>query len=260
MNEHDELSPDARALLAEVRGADDPSADDRARVRRTLMATIAGTTAGLAASGAASSAAASSAGTAVTLSLGAKIAAVVLVGATAIGGTIAAAPWDEEEPAPVVEPQAPARARRSEPRAAIEPAPVAPVAPAVEDAPIEEVVEAAPIEIAAPVRVEGRVRTAAPEPEEQAPLPSPSTLAEEVGLLRAAQSALNGGDHELALSRLSEHARRFPNGSMAEERDAARVLALCRAGRMDEARALAQRFLRERPSSPLAARVRASCP
>ena len=37
----DELSADARALLDGARGADEPTAGDRARVKRALMATLA---------------------------------------------------------------------------------------------------------------------------------------------------------------------------------------------------------------------------
>jgi 2-oxoisovalerate dehydrogenase E1 component len=45
----------------------------------------------------------------------------------------------------------------------------------------------------------------------------------------------------------------------AEEREAERVIALCDLGRDAEARAAAQAFLRDRPRSPLSARVRESC-
>jgi len=58
---------------------------------------------------------------------------------------------------------------------------------------------------------------------------------------------------------LEDHARRFPNGALAEERDAARVLALCDLQRLDEARDVARRFLREHPRSPLAPRVAHAC-
>lgn len=258
MNDENELSHDARALLAEARGGDDPSPGDRARVRRTLMATIAGT-AGLAASSAASSAAAASAGTVATtagLSLGAKIAAVVLVVGAVGGGTVAVAPWEDPEPVVVEHREHRARAVEQEqteiaPSPAIEPTIEPMIEPAIEiPAPIEAPVEIAP-------RAARTVR--APPPAIAPPAPSASTLAEEVALLRSAQSALNAGDADGALSRLADHARRFPTGTMAEERDAARILALCRAGRRDEARDAAARFLRERPSSPLAARVRASC-
>lgn len=86
-----------------------------------------------------------------------------------------------------------------------------------------------------------------------------SGLAAEVALLRRAQGAIRAGDPDGALRHLAAHARRFPSGMMTEEREAARVVALCDAGRNDEARGVARRFLRERPGSPLAARVRAAC-
>ena len=296
----DELSPDAKALLARASGGDDPAPGDRARVRAALMATVAGG-AGLAASTAASTAAASSATAtatgAVTISLTAKIAcAVILV--SAVGGTVAIAPWEPAEPATALEsraeaPRAPARAIPSARPLAVEP-------PAVEPAPepvaIEErneetvgrhllpfasvgtpsrsgatgvIADAVPTgEVARPARPVRSVARPVVEPAALEPAPAvpvepaaatPSSLAEEVHLLASAQRALNDGDPATALARLAEHGRRFPSGTMAEERDAARALALCRAGRRQEAQAAAARFLAERPTSPLAARVRASC-
>jgi hypothetical protein len=58
---------------------------------------------------------------------------------------------------------------------------------------------------------------------------------------------------------LDEHARRFPRGALAEEREAARVLALCAQGRASEARASASAFVASNPRSPFAAQVRRSC-
>ncbi len=66
-------------------------------------------------------------------------------------------------------------------------------------------------------------------------------------------------DGTIALARLDEHATRFPQGALVEERIAARVLALCSVGRVANARVEAQRFLVARPRSPLAAQVRGSC-
>jgi outer membrane protein assembly factor BamD (BamD/ComL family) len=77
--------------------------------------------------------------------------------------------------------------------------------------------------------------------------------------LKAAEQALRAGDPGSALRALDEHARRYPNGSLAEERTVSRVLALCAAGRTDEARGVARNFLASRPSSPHLSRVRASC-
>jgi hypothetical protein len=94
--------------------------------------------------------------------------------------------------------------------------------------------------------------------------PKPKTrdaaqLAEEARLLREAETARRGGDIARATSRLDEHRRRFPRGALATERDAARVLVLCDAGRTAEAKKLAARFLGRYPRSPLADRVRSAC-
>jgi hypothetical protein len=62
-----------------------------------------------------------------------------------------------------------------------------------------------------------------------------------------------------ALAQLDEHARQFPDGALAPERRAARILILCDAGETSRARALAKTFLREQAASPLAARIRAAC-
>lgn len=60
------------------------------------------------------------------------------------------------------------------------------------------------------------------------------SLAEEVALLTRAESELHRGRTAKALELLNEHDRRFPGGSLAEERMAARVQALCTLGRMNE--------------------------
>ena len=89
--------------------------------------------------------------------------------------------------------------------------------------------------------------------------PAPPSIEAETSLLLAAQTSLKDGDGARALSLLDEHARRFPNGALGEERDATRVLALCATGRASEARAAGQAFLAAHPRSPAAARVRTSC-
>lgn len=84
-------------------------------------------------------------------------------------------------------------------------------------------------------------------------------LAGELLLIQSAQRALARGDGPAALEALDEHARAHPRGRLLEERQAARVLALCAAGRADEARAAATRFVARYPTSPQAARVRGAC-
>ena len=288
MNDFDErggLSAEARELLDETRAAEGPTGRDRARVKKALMATLAGG-AGLAASSAASSAAASAmSATAMTaatgsagLALGLKIAAVVVI-VGAIGGAVAVAPWRRtdpvaREPAPAVT-AAGTAASSAASSAASTAAPMDhdALAPPVREPRIgEHVGEAPSVDAEPPAVAEPSVGAASVAPAEssialrahprapsRATSPAPSTLAQELALLGRAQRAINGGEPESALALLAEHARRFPNGAMAEEREAARVVALCRAGQSDRARAAASRFLRERPNSPLAARVGAAC-
>jgi hypothetical protein len=84
-------------------------------------------------------------------------------------------------------------------------------------------------------------------------------VAEEAHLLREADGALRAGDAAGATRWLDEHARLFPHGVLAEERDVQRVLVLCAAGHADRARMEATRFLSAYPRSLLAGRIRASC-
>jgi len=64
------------------------------------------------------------------------------------------------------------------------------------------------------------------------------SLSEEVDILSRAEKELHSGHPEKALSLLNEHERKFKNGSLAEERTAARVQSLCALGRTKEADAL----------------------
>lgn len=99
-----------------------------------------------------------------------------------------------------------------------------------------------------------------PAPSVQAAAETPSIrVAEEARLLRAAEVAFQGGDAQGATRWLDEHARLFPSGVLAEERDVQRVLVLCAEGRTDAARRETSRFLSAYPQSLLAERVRSSC-
>jgi hypothetical protein len=84
-----------------------------------------------------------------------------------------------------------------------------------------------------------------------------STLAAETSLLRDADKALRAGDTTTALLKLDEDAARFPNGALAPERAAERLLVQCQAGAADP-KAVSQ-FLASHSGSPLAARVRRDC-
>jgi hypothetical protein len=92
------------------------------------------------------------------------------------------------------------------------------------------------------------------------PARSTPNLAEETQLLADAQRALSAGTPERALALIEAHKARFPQGDLSQEREAARVVALCALGRVREAGRARANFLRAWPSSPLASRVRAACP
>jgi outer membrane protein assembly factor BamD (BamD/ComL family) len=77
--------------------------------------------------------------------------------------------------------------------------------------------------------------------------------------LAEVQGALRSGQAATALTKLESYDRRFPTGMLRAEADAARVFALCGAGRVDKARATAARFVQRYPSSPAAARVQGAC-
>jgi hypothetical protein len=84
-------------------------------------------------------------------------------------------------------------------------------------------------------------------------------LADEVALLSRAETELHAGRPANALLALGEHQRRFPRGTLAEERTAARIQALCALGRTDEANAQLRQLLHISPNSAHEARARQAC-
>ena len=86
-----------------------------------------------------------------------------------------------------------------------------------------------------------------------------TTLRAETELIRGGLAALHESDPARALALFDEHARRFPTGVLADERDVERVTALCDLGRTAEARSVVSSFLRRRPDSPLTRRLLSSC-
>jgi len=92
----------------------------------------------------------------------------------------------------------------------------------------------------------------APAPTVAAPGPSPVDAArEELHLMRQARAAVARRDFAAALTPLAEHARRFKNGRLVEEREALRVKALMGLGRSEEARRAAAAFRARFPRSVL---------
>jgi hypothetical protein len=87
---------------------------------------------------------------------------------------------------------------------------------------------------------------------------STPSLENELALIGDAQAALNAGDANKALAILKEHKTRFPRGQLAQERDGMQILARCANGSAG-AKAQADAFVRAKPDSALAKRIRQAC-
>jgi hypothetical protein len=88
------------------------------------------------------------------------------------------------------------------------------------------------------------------------PLTPQESYAAELYLLQRAQSDYASQDFSDALVLVAEHARRFPGGRLAEEREALRVRSLAGAGRGDQARRALAAFAKRFPRSVLLPRLR----
>lgn len=84
-----------------------------------------------------------------------------------------------------------------------------------------------------------------------------ASLRAELMVLEKAQRALKEGDGEGALRELD--AARTKDGPLRAERQAARILALCSAGRASEARAAMARFFTDYPGSAHRAAITSGC-
>ncbi len=241
------LGPEATALLEAARDGDEPTRVDMDRVRASIGARVAaGAAAGLAAAGAARGsvsalgasvrAAASAvsdafAGWATKALFAAALAAAV--GASAAMGVRA----PPRAPAPATSTGTPAKTYEGP---AVDVPRIGPEEPA---RPPPALAQTVPVAVAAPPRSASVA----------------GDVAAEVRLLSDAQTAIRGGDAARSLRLLDEHARRYPEGALGEERDAMRIAALCALGRDAEARRATDRFLRASPRSPHAGPLRASC-
>jgi len=121
----------------------------------------------------------------------------------------------------------------------------------------------APVKIVAPPpRAPAAEIVPEPEPVIAAP-PAPTKPAlskaesarEELRVLRQARAAVARDDFAAALPPIAEHARRFKDGRLSEEREALRVKALAALGRTDDARRAAVAFRARFPRSVLLSAV-----
>jgi len=100
-------------------------------------------------------------------------------------------------------------------------------------------------------------RTPMPPVPEDAPA-NVSSWSKERALLENARRALGAGEPEVCLFELGKHARAFPTGRLAEEREALAINALVGVGRYTEARQKADLFARRYRHSFLAPSVEAA--
>ena len=120
-----------------------------------------------------------------------------------------------------------------------------PPPPSVRSAPIAEVVPEAP----------------APTPTLGPPALSRADAARaELRLLRQARAAVAREDYAAALPPIAEHARRFKDGRLTEEREALRVKSLAGLGRSEDARRAAAAFRARFPRSVLLSAVNQMSP
>lgn len=223
-----DLDARTRALLGAMRSGEDPDQADVDRVGKALLGKLAAAGALAAASVTAPQAAAA------TSLLGLKLVASGLVVGIAVAGGV----W----------------VQRSKPAVPASAGPAPRAAPS-RSVPVRERVERPAV---TPIPEGSASASAASEPAQ--PKKAATLNVEAEGkLLAEAQRALAAGRTGEALSRLGEYDRRFPKGMLRIEADAARVLALCGAGRQTEGQAQARRFLDRYADSPQASRVERAC-
>ena len=85
---------------------------------------------------------------------------------------------------------------------------------------------------------------------------APVSLEQELASMQRARTALGRGDAPAALAELDEFARSYGWRRLAVEASLLRIEALAQAGRADEARDLAHRFVEQNPNNPLVDRAR----
>jgi hypothetical protein len=243
-----DLSPEARLLLARARESIEPSGVDRERGRVAVRAALA------------SAAVPTVVAAATPVAAMVKTGAIALAIVTAVGVTAYRRSNMRSAPAlPAVEAQV------AEPT----PAAAAPVF-APEPSPEPARVEPAPIAMPAGTTVARatplpakRALSARPEPTvpsaDDPTAPATDTLSEEIASMEQVEHALSSHQPARARALLDAMKGRFPHGVLIEERMAARVVAQCALGQSEQARAAADAFLRAHPRSPQAARVRAAC-
>jgi len=272
-----ELGPDGRTFFEATRRLDEPTEGDRRRIRAKTLAAIAaaGASSAVATRAAATIAGQASAPTGLSAGWlggaikGALLAVAVLAGegaieiATGRGGPGRAGAGVEavagSTPGTAAATTAPALHERPDGGSALSPPPAAGGTAAEATVPREG-------DPFAHARSGARAASSAPPPPpevsgaaEAARAPAASGIDEEIAALREAQEALRAGKPADAVRVLDHYQASHAGTALEEERSAARIVAACQASVASRSTADAERFLRERPDSPLGERVRAAC-
>ena len=262
-----ELGPDGRTFFEATRRLDEPTEGDRRRIRAKTLAAIAAAGASSAVATRAAATIAGQASAPTGLSAG-WLGVAVLAGegaieiATGRGGPGRAGAGVEavagSTPGTAAATTAPALHERPDGGSALSPPPAAGGA-AEATAPREG-------DPFAHARFSARAAPGAPSsaPDasgaaEAARAPAASGIDEEIAALREAQEALRAGKPADAVRVLDHYQASHAGTALEEERSAARIVAACQASVASRSTADAERFLRERPDSPLGERVRAAC-
>lgn len=230
-----EASPALRALLTSAKRADDPSAAQIDALSARVTAAVAPH----------APVPVPSQAVATALAAASRLAIAARAGAVIVGlGALCGAAWYVHTMRDDVRPrQDTQRATDSDAQqipSAVVPRPPAVVAP--DDAALDSVVPQ-------PSPAPSPDRTIPPRPAAGSKPRGSASSEAETQLVVAAGAALVRDDAEAALALTRQHVAQFPNGAHAEERDRIAIEALARLGKLDRARAAADRFFLRYPRS-----------
>lgn len=253
---HDELSDDARSLLASGKSARMPD-ETRDRLRTAVLAQV--VVAGGAAAVVAKASAAANHAT-VGWSLFAK-SMFVASAMTIAGGGVYLAVQNNPDPATTSPTEHAARMTKTRARSVSD---TPPSTPEVVPAPTPVLEAPAPVpqpDIPTRPREHATSPPATPQSLELAEpdLPLSERVDEEARLIRNAIARNREGRYEDALRFLRTHAMLHPTGALVDERTASQIEALCGLHRESEAATIRDAFLAQHPGSPLRARMMQAC-
>ncbi|EDM76536.1 hypothetical protein PPSIR1_23314 [Plesiocystis pacifica SIR-1] len=158
-------------------------------------------------------------------------------------------------PSPAPSPARSARAEAPPPATAPALTPTeAPVDAAPSSQPVADESERPPASVHGNAKASTPPRTA---PEDSGTSANADAVAAELALIEAARAAEGP---RAVIERLEAHAREFPEGLLADERELLWTLADCERGQLDAATTRARSFIERRPSSPLVDRMLHACP